>query len=564
MTLLCVPIMVQDEQSVIADAASARKAGADIIELRVDHVFSGANINEDAALILRIIAASPLPCIVTCRTVAEGGHYDGDEMSRVSFFERLGTAVPSGEYEHPPRYIDFELGAYTKSANIRQKINLAVDHSGQHRGLHTSLILSSHDFQQRPPDLLRRIARIRDAPGAAVAKIAFTARSIRDNLELFDLLAENAAGKPMIALAMGRFGLMSRVLAPKFGGFLTFASLREESATAPGQPTIRELLGLYRFRSITPRTVVYGAIGWPLDHTLSPLVHNAGFAAAGRDAVYLPLPIPPEYEHFKASLGALVDHPRLDFSGCSVTIPHKENLLRFAFEEQKRGAAQWDIAPLALACGAANTLSLKRDRSGDLASAMVLNTDAPAISACLTAQIGDLAGKRIAVIGAGGVARSAACALLIAGAGVTIFNRTSGRTQRLIADLRAGLDQHLPGGRTGSLDAAPLEELATSDFDIYINCTPVGMTGGLAPESSPLPPHLLQRGPDIIVMDTVYTPLRTPLLTAAEAAGCRTIDGLMMFIRQAQAQFAAWTGSPPPHGLFESVARDAAIGHSSP
>ncbi|MCX5652707.1 MAG: type I 3-dehydroquinate dehydratase, partial [Planctomycetota bacterium] len=147
----------------------------------------------------------------------------------------------------------------------------------------------------RPIDLLRRVAAMQDDPLVSIVKLAWMARSIRDNLEAFDLLATRT--KPLIALLMGEFGLMSRVLAPKFGGFLTFASDAEGSGTAPGQPTARELRDLYRFGAIGPATRVFGVVGWPVAHSRSPAFHNARFAEHGYDGVYLPLPVPGEWEH---------------------------------------------------------------------------------------------------------------------------------------------------------------------------------------------------------------------------------------------------------------------------
>ncbi len=408
MTLLCVPIMVESVDAALADARAARDAGADLVEFRIDQLFSGAAGKageEEERRVLRLVSTSPLPCIVTCRAMSEGGHYDGDDERRVSLLERLGTA--SGAGEHPPRYVDVEAATYARSANLRMKVDLAVKRE-------TSLILSMHDFNGRPPDLLRRVAQMRAEATPAVLKIAYRARSLRDNLELFDLLAE--AERPMIALAMGPFGLLSRVLAPKFRGFITFASLRPQAATAPGQPTVHELLDLYRFRAIGARTRVYGVIGYPVEHSISPAVHNAGFEAAGADAVYLPLPVPPEYEHFKATLGAMIDHPRLDFCGCSVTLPHKEHLVRFAREEAGAGAQPWEIDEATRASGAANTLVIGRDEPGRAERFGVLNTDAPAGAACLVEELGTLAGRRVGLLGAGGVARSIACGLLSAGA----------------------------------------------------------------------------------------------------------------------------------------------------
>ena len=593
-TLLCVPIMVQDEVSALADAAAARDAGAELVEFRVDEVFSGARNthgeldDREVGTILRIVAGSPLPCIVTGRHASEGGKYDGDDAARIALYERLGTAggggagsgkgVGSVPGEHPPKYLDIEFASYTRSANLKQKVNLAVDHPGQQRDVRTGLILSMHDFQGRPGDLLRRVGAMQEEPAARIIKVAFHARSIRDNLECFDLLTDNAAGggKLMIALAMGRFGLMSRVLAPKFGGFLTFASLRKQSTTAPGQPTVGELLNTYRFRSINAKTRVYGVIGDPVEHSMSPLVHNAGFEAisadageakgeaegderGGFDGVYLPLPVPKEYEHFKASLAALIDHSRLDFCGCSVTIPHKQHLVRFARERMDGGDDHpWEIDERSLACGAANTLVISRDRLGLPIGAKVMNTDAAAAVECLRGPLGvkedaSFAGKRIVLVGAGGVARAIAAGLLDAGVLVVIVNRTRANADAVAAELGAsGLAKN-----GGNIAAAEMADLVRTRCDALVNCTPIGMSGGPAPKDSPISVEDLRASsPDAVVMDTVYNPISTPLLEQAALAGLRTVDGVQMFVRQAAMQFEAWTGRKAPVSLFERVCRE--------
>lgn len=606
-TLLCVPILVLDEHTALADSAAARDAGADLVEFRIDEFFTGQTgadggmDQREIRTLLRLVAECPLPCIVTCRSAAESGGvggYDGDETARVSLLERLGTAAPGsgtgGSAEHPPRYIDFEYASYCASANIRRKINLAVDHPAQRRDVRTGLILSTHDFSGRPRDLLRRLSLMQAEPAAAVIKVAYAARSIRDNLELFDLLSEGAGGegKPMIALAMGRFGLMSRVLAPKFGGFLTFASLRPAGATAPGQPTIAELIETYRFRSIRAGTRVYGVVGWPAEHSLGPLIHNAGFEAiepdswngdggddegpparrlAGRSGfsgVYLPLPVPPEWEHFKATLAALIDHPRLDFGGCSVTVPHKQHLVRFAREARAEGSdgVEWSIDELSEACGAANTLVIERDEEGAPVRARVINTDASAAVAVVREAVGELAGVRVGLIGAGGVARAIACGLFVAGASVRVFNRTLVNAETLCRELGSNL--RATGGAE-RLRPAELAELAGSACRVLINCTPVGMFSAaegkdrVAGVTRACPITLeelkgLSSGSEeTVVMDTVYIPLETELLARARSLGLKTIDGLGMFVRQAGAQFEAWTGLPAPGRLFERVAREA-------
>ncbi len=498
--------------------------------------------------ILRLVAMSPLPVIVTCRLASEGGGYEGDEADRISLLERLANTRPRrvGEVdgreviEHPPRYIDVEHAAYTRSANIRQKIGLAIDHPGQLRDLKTSLILSTHDFQGRPGDLHRRVLAMAGQAAAAVVKVAYRARSIRDSLEILDLPA--LTGRPTIALGMGEFGLISRILAPKFGGFLTFASLRPELATAPGQPTVRELLDLYRFRSIGRATAVYGVVGWPVGHSLSPAVHNAGFDTIGHDGVYVPMPIvgaedvQASYASFKATMLELIAHPRLTFRGCSVTIPHKQNLLRLA---QERG---WGVEPIAAAVGAANTLVV--ENSGGV---RVLNTDAPAAVGELRRALGELAGRRLLVLGAGGMARAVVLGAASQGAHVRVWARREASARELCQGLT----------RAGAGEVVAVREAAGEAVDAVVHCTPVGMRGGPEPGGAVVEAEALaKRNPGVLVMDSVYRPVETPLLGRARALGLRTLDGVGVFVAQAALQFEAWTGRPGPAGLFERIVRE--------
>jgi 3-dehydroquinate dehydratase/shikimate dehydrogenase len=556
--------MVHDEHAALTEANGAKLAGADLVEFRIDEFFTGND--DEVPAVVRLVARSPLPCIVTCRTASEGGHYEGDDMARISLCERLGTA--SGKGEHPPRYLDVELATYTRSANIKQKVNLAVDHPAQLRDLRTGLILSMHDFNGRPNDLMRRLAQMNSEPAASIIKVAYRARSLRDSLELLDLPSQ--AAKPTIALGMGEFGLLSRILAPKFGAFLTFASLRPTTTTAPGQPTIRELLDTFRFRAIDKHTHVYGLVGWPTSHSRSPQLHNAAFASLNHNAVYVPLPIAADedreatYLSFKATLLELIHHPALDFRGCSVTLPHKENLVRLAREQG------WAIDAISSATGAANTLVLSNrhpSRGADVppafpaspsstsSSPQVLNTDAPAAHACLTEALGPLANKRITLLGAGGVSRALAFALAQAGAHVMIANRTPDRAQQIVRDLALHLAATPNPGTLAVLDRTLA---ATTPADAFVNCTPVGMNDGPAPGDSPVDlAPLAKSNPSLVVMDTVYNPIETPLLAHAKQLHVRTIDGVGMFVRQAALQFEAWTGQPAPRNLFDRIVRES-------
>ncbi len=509
MTLIAVPILVHDTQDALRQAHAAQDAGADLVELRLD-VFTD---DPDAAVDL--LAKCPLPAIVTIRPEWEGGQYDGEETDRVALLERLGTA------EHPPAYLDVELAAYQRSANLRQKINLAVDRDDRPRPAHARLILSTHDFQTRPADLTRRLTDMARHDVCRVVKAAWRARSIRDNLEAFELMA--AAVKPTIALCMGDAGLMSRVLAKKFGALLTFARLNDnDPGTAEGQPTVDQLKTLYRWDHLGTNTRVFGVIGHPVAHSLSPAVHNAGFSAIGYDGVYLPMPVAPSYEAFKATLASFLDVAPLHLTGLSVTIPHKENLLRFANEVNAH------VDDLTRRIGAANTLT--RDEAGNL---QVTNTDYTAAVESVLSVLPDASlppQTRVAVLGAGGAARAAVAGFTDAGGHVTVYNRTASKAAELAQAFHA--------------DHAPLDQAPAADAQVIINCTSLGMHPHV--DDSPLPADAPCLTPGTVVFDTIYNPHQTLLLRHAQAAGCLTVPGRDMFLRQAAAQFTLWTSHAAP------------------
>tara|TARA_R110002096_G_scaffold435816_1_gene663059 strand:+ start:72738 stop:74390 length:1653 start_codon:yes stop_codon:yes gene_type:complete len=541
MTMICVPIMVEETNAALLDASLAQAKGAELVEFRVDLLFEdrdGESLEVRTARVLDLVKESPLPCIVTCRPHWEGGEYHSDDDERISLYEALGTS------DHPPAYIDVELATYTRSANIRQKVNLAVDHPKQHRKVTTRLILSSHDFEGRPSDLTRKIIAMNDEPACAVVKIAYRARSIRDNLELFEILRDRQ--KPTIALGMGEFGTMSRILAPKFGGLLTFATLRSESTTAPGQPTIDELLNLYRFRSITATTKVYGIIGWPVTQSMSPLVHNAGFEAIGWDGVYVPMPVEGSYESFKATMLAMIDHQELSFSGASVTIPHKEHLFKLYSTEKSNGI--WWADEAVERCKVANTFDnpLVFDET-EIHERLLFNTDSAAIHSLLGGIETQFSGTSVSISGAGGVARAAALTLCGLGASIDLRFRSLESAEKLKKDAEI---------LQGAIKLSPLTELPSKNSDTYINCTPVGMTGGPDPEGLSIPiPDMPPLPPETVFFDTVYNPIETPMLKAAKERGYRTIDGVQMFVKQAEAQFELWTGQSAPEGLFDDLVR---------
>jgi 3-dehydroquinate dehydratase/shikimate dehydrogenase len=396
------------------------------------------------------------------------------------------------------------------------------------------LILSRHDFQGTPADLNPMLAALRDEP-AHVVKLATKAESIVDAVRMLDLVRASAADRPTIGLAMGEAGVLSRILAKKVGGHVTFASLDEGKESAPGQVTIDEMRRLYRWDELNDQTGVYGVIGCPVAHSMSPAILNAAFAAIGHNAVYLPFRVEPDYEDLKAFIDACLVRPWLGLRGCSVTIPHKSNLLRYV--EQRGGT----IEPLAARIGVANTLFVQPGRLADGSDAVVSasNTDYQGALQALQDGMGcaraQLAGRRVLVVGAGGASRAIVAGLTDAGSNVTISNRTQQRAESLAADFGATV--------------LPWDERTLHDAEIIINCTSIGMWPET--DATPMPSEGFRSRS--VVFDTVYNPIETRLLREAKQAGCVTVDGVAMFVNQASAQFKLWTGQPAPSDLMRSV-----------
>jgi len=505
MTHLCVPIFVHSREQALRDAILAAENGADLVEYRID-TFT------DTGDIYILVQNSPLPCIVTCRSSAEGGHCELSDEERLKIFETPGP--------DEARYLDLEFETFKR---------LALSPPGGYG----SLILSSHDFKGRPDRLYNLISEMTASP-ANVVKIVWTARTVRDNLEAFEILL--ARQKPTIALCMGEAGIISRILAKKFGAFLTFASLSKSAETAPGQISIHDMKRLYRWDALNPATKVFGVVGSPIMHSMSPAIHNAAFEQIGFDGVYVPLLVNEGYESFKAFMESFLAFAPLNLGGLSITIPHKENSLRYLKE---KGAA---IDPLAESIGALNTIVIDQQLTG-------FSTDYAAILDSITTKLNitreQLKDYRIAVLGAGGTGRTAVAALAHYGATVVIYNRTHEKAEALAAEFN---------GQTGKVVAARFEKLCDSCCRIFINTTSVGMHPKAA--ASPVDGHDVKFTPDTLVFDTIYNPIKTKLLQTAEAAGAPIITGVEMFVRQAAGQFEAWTHKTAPVDLMRKVVEE--------
>ncbi len=335
--------------------------------------------------------------------------------------------------------------------------------------------------------------------GVDGVKIAAMARTISDSVRLLRL-ARNS--RQVVTIPMGEIGLPARILALREGSALSYASVA--AATAPGQVSLHELKNLYRAHELTRKTKVYGVIGNPIAHSLSPLLHNTGYIAARKAAIFLPFLV----ENLKDFLHAV---PEFGVKGFSVTLPHKESVFRRLDE----------CEALAEKIGAVNTVTVKSD--GSLHGR---NTDYIGVLKALEKRM-KLRGSRVLIFGAGGSARAAAFAVTSAGAEVFVCARRDSAARALARAV---------GG-----SAIPRSLLRKEKFDAILNATPVGMHPheGI----SPLAPSELNCS---LVMDLIYRPLQTRLLQVAAAKGIRTVSGVEMFLAQGIAQWEHWMGRPAP------------------
>ena len=489
----------------MAELTAARDgaAAADMVELRLDGVR-----DLDVAQALH---GGHVPMIATCRPAWEGGRFDGSEEERRDVLARalaLGAA-----------YVDIEW-----RAGFDDLI----------RANSSRVVVSSHDFAGVPDDLGTRVRAMRGT-GAGLIKVTVTAARLSDTLPLLDI----AKGGDAVVIGMGDAGVPSRLLASRFGSRWTYAG----DGIAPGQVPAARMVDQFRFRTVGARTALYGVVGANVMHSVSPAMHNAACAAAGLDAVYVPLRAA-DFADF------LVFADAMGIAGASVTIPFKLDALK----------ASVGSDDLTHRVGAANTIRRAQRGQADRGQAdrgqaqrgwEATNTDVAGFLEPLGSVWGaDLLGAdgqvrpRVSILGAGGAARAVIVALMSKDARVTVHARRGEKAQALAVAL--------------GVDARPWPPAARS-WDLLVNCTPLGSAS--APDSSPLP-----GGPfdGRLVYDLTYRRGESPLVRDARRAGLRTLDGLPMLVAQAERQFEWWTGRRPASGVMHAAARrEASQGEAS-
>jgi 3-dehydroquinate dehydratase/shikimate dehydrogenase len=498
--MICVSIGRGRHRHMIAEHKHLVDNGIGLVELRLDYLQGEVQVK-------RLLKDRPGPVIVTCRRKSDGGRWEHSEEARLRL---LRTAIVEGA-----DYIDLE-----------DDVAATVPRYGA-----TKRIVSHHDFAKTPADLTLLHKRLASM-NADVVKIATMANHPTDNLRMLQMV--HASKVPTVGLCMGDIGVPTRILGGRAGSPFTYATFNEERALAPGQIGWRQMREMYRYDSITPATRIYGVVADPVAHSLSPVVHNAALAAAGIDAVYLPFRVPAEQIDEFISAAS-----RWPLSGLSVTIPHKETVLRHATQ----------VDELVKSIGAANTLSFS---GGGISAA---NTDATAAVESLMAALqgeeassGDASKgvKTALVLGAGGAARAVSFGLKQRGIEVTLASRTLDRAKKIAAEVGCK-----------AVDWAARHRMP---YDCVVNATPLGMHPNV--DESPYEKEHLR--PYMVVFDTVYNPENTLLIKEARSVGCRIVTGVEMFVRQASIQYRIWHGAEPPAQVMREALKRATASAKQP
>jgi 3-dehydroquinate dehydratase / shikimate dehydrogenase len=485
------------EETIDAARAAIKQAAsvADLIEVRLDHLtdFDFTDLDVMRAL----VEDRSLPAIITCRVVSEGGRQKVDDEVRLRLLAAASQVAS---------YCDVEAAHYEQLLRFNPDVS--------------RLIVSYHDFSGTPADLDAIYDRITSLP-AAVHKIVTRAGNVADSLAIFKLLERaHAEGRNLIGLAMGEAGLITRVLGPAFGSFLTYGSLGIGMESAPGQPSCDALVNLYRVHGISKATSITGIIGSPVAHSASPAMHNRAFAELDLDFVYLPFDVEDLAMFFGQFVRKASREINWNLAGLSVTIPHKRDVVPHLDQ----------LNETARRAGSVNTVAVSDNRL------IGYNTDVRGAMEPLE-RVLPLAGETCAVIGAGGAARAVIYGLLDRGARVQVFARNPEKASELADSF--------------GVNVLPIESLGSNDARIIINTTPIGMRGH-SEGSSPVPESAL--ADRTIAYDLIYNPLETRFLIDALAAGCQAISGIEMLVAQAAIQFQLWTGERPSIDSMRSAA----------
>ncbi|MGI8641402.1 MAG: shikimate dehydrogenase [Pyrinomonadaceae bacterium] len=488
---ICVSVCAANADEMLEQIRRAEKL-ADVIEVRLDCI-EPKQIRKAFAFL-----SSKKPLLLTYRPKEQGGKIESDLFQREVFWT---VFVINGNNDIRKLWFDYEYDL----TNF-QKVSNPIT------------IRSFHDFSGVPENLNEILRNL--SAKSEVAKIAVQAADITDSLAVWKLLEKaKSDNKQIIPIAMGEAGKWTRLLGLAHGAFMTYASLDAGNETAPGQISAKDLIEVYRVKELNEQTEIYGIIGNPVAHSLSPFIQNTAIKFYNLNAVFIPFEVQNLDEFIKRFVREETCEIKLNFKGFSVTAPHKQSIIKHLDFIDKT----------AKAIGAVNTVKIE---NGKLYG---YNTDAQGFIEPLKNSYGDVQNAKVAVLGAGGAARACIYALKQEKAEVTIFARNIEKAKNLSEEFQIGLRE-----LTTNYE---LRTMNFDDFDIIVNATPLGTKGENENET---PAGAGQIKNVHIAYDLVYNPLQTRFLREAQSVGVSTIGGLAMLVAQGAAQFKIWIGKDAP------------------
>lgn len=433
--------------------------------------------------------------LYTLRSRVEGGSFAGAEIDRRRRLIWAGSRYDAVDLEGARDGAPEVLAAVPQEKRVVSWHGPALDLERLTRRFQDLLAL--------PAAVYKLIPEARDANEGAVP-IALLGRLRRDDV---------------VAFASGAAGSWTRLLAPRLGKPWVYGAAGETPG-APGQPSIKSLRRDFGLPSLPPVRRIYGIVGHPVAHSLSPRLHNSAYRELGLEALYLPFDVSVFGDFWLEVVeSSLFGDMGLELGGLSVTAPHKGVAMAIA------GA----VSPLAQRASSANTLVV-REGVWEAES-----TDAEGVLGPLEDLDAAVAGARTAVVGAGGAGRAAACGLQRAGAQVTLINRS--------------VDTGRSAAEQLGVPFTALGDFHPEDFDLLVQATSLGRS-----ENDDLPFDPRQVKDEAIVIDMVYGPDGvTALVAALRRRGVKAVSGLQVLLAQARRQFFLMTGRAMPEGLGRAV-----------
>ena len=503
-SMICVTIACGSHTRMIAEHERLAEEGIKLVELRLDFLRREPDLN-------RLIPSRPTATIITARRQQDGGLWRESEEKRLTL---LRTAIAA-----EPEFVDIEVDIADQIPPFGK----------------TRRIISYHNTAAMP-ESPENLHREMSAKSPHFIKIAVSPKTVDEMYRFLNFvqhkneearkLGEN--GVRVIGICMGEMGKAARILSKRFSMPYTYATFSEDRIIAPGMLVYKDLLDLYHYDQINQETAVFGIIGNPVGHSLSPLVHNRSFLDQNINAVYVPFQID---DACVADMIRLA--PEFGIHGLSVTIPHKVAVIDHLTKAD----------PAVERIGACNTIVFRQG------ARIGYNTDYIAsvggIELALGGNASDeesvLKNKQALVLGSGGAGKALAYGLVHRGAMVTVTDIDAERAVELSKHLGCEYDKW--------------EMRESVHPDIVINCTPLGMYPKV--EETPFPKSALRS--NMLVFDAVYNPEHTLLIHSAMEKGCKVVTGVEMFVGQACYQFKLFTGQRASASVMRHLVKAAIV-----